>query len=199
MAAIAEELGAGLEHVRAAPRDQGSLELIARRPAVDEREVVEEGELDVERGLVGDSWSLRGKRPNPKAQVALMSARAAALIAGDRERWPLAGDQLYVDLDLSGDNLPPGTRLGIGSAIVEVTDLPHLGCSKFTQRYGAEAREFVNSPEGVALNLRGINTRSGSIYSGRPYFVVEQVLEIRARSTQDCPKITRRVLSVLAP
>jgi len=159
MAAIAEELGAGLEHVRAAPRDQGSLELIARRPAVDEREVVEEGELDVERGLVGDSWSLRGKRPNPKAQVALMSARAAALIAGDRERWPLAGDQLYVDLDLSGDNLPPGTRLGIGSAIVEVTDLPHLGCSKFTQRYGAEAREFVNSPEGVALNLRGINTR----------------------------------------
>jgi MOSC domain-containing protein YiiM len=145
------------------------LELIARRPAVDEREVLEEAELDVEVGLVGDSWSLRGKRPNPKSQLTLMSARAAALIAGDRDRWPLAGDQLYVDLDLSGDNLPPGTRLAIGSAVVEVSDLPHLGCGKFTERYGAEARELVNSPEGVALNLRGINAQvvqSGTVRLG---------------------------------
>jgi MOSC domain-containing protein YiiM len=98
-----------------------------------------------------------------------MSARAAALIAGDRDRWPLAGDQLYVDLDLSGDNLPPGTRLAIGSAVVEVSDLPHLGCGKFTERYGAEARELVNSPEGVALNLRGINAQvvqSGTVRLG---------------------------------
>ena|SRR5258708_2234727 len=91
--AAATELGAGLDYVRAAPPDQGSLELIARRPAVGEREVVEEGELDVEGGLAGDSWSLRGKRPNSKAQVTLMNARAAAMIAGARERWPLAGDQ----------------------------------------------------------------------------------------------------------
>src|SRR5436190_21392404 len=126
MAATAEHLGAGLEYVRAAPPDEGLLQLIARRPAVGEREVLEEAELEVERGLVGDSWSLRGKSPNPKAQVTLMSARAAALIAGDHERWPLAGDQLYVDLDLSSENLPPGTRLAIGSAIVEVSDLPHL-------------------------------------------------------------------------
>jgi MOSC domain-containing protein YiiM len=145
------------------------LELIARRPAVDEREVLEEAELDVEVGLVGDSWSVRGKRPNPKAQVALMSSRAAALIAGDRERWPLAGDQLYVDLDLSGDNLPPGTCLAIGSAVLEVSDLPHLGCAKFAERYGAEARELVNSPEAVALNLRGINAQvveSGTVRLG---------------------------------
>jgi MOSC domain-containing protein YiiM len=159
MAATAEHLGAGLEYVRAAPADEGLLELIARRPAVGEREVLREAELDVECGLVGDSWSLRGKHPNRKSQLTLMNARAAALIAGDRERWPLAGDQLYVDLDLSGDNLPPGTRLSIGSAIVEVSDLPHLGCEKFTERYGTEAREFVNSPDGVALNLRGINTQ----------------------------------------
>ena len=169
MAVSTGNLGAGLEQIRAAPRDQGSLELIVRRPAEGEREVLEEAELDVERGLVGDSWSLRGRRPNPKAQLTLMSARAAALIAGDRDEWPLAGDQLFVDLDLSGANLPPGTQLAIGSAIVEVSDLPHLGCGKFTERYGAEAREFVNSPEGVALNLRGINAlvvQSGTVRRG---------------------------------
>jgi MOSC domain-containing protein YiiM len=148
-----------LDQIRTAPADEGTLELIARRPVTNEREVLEEGELDVEVGLVGDCWSVRGKNPNPKAQLTLMSARAAEMIAGERERWHLAGDQLYVDLDLSADNLPPGTRLAIGSAVIEVTDAPHLGCEKFTARFGAEARELVNSPEGLALNLRGINTR----------------------------------------
>jgi MOSC domain-containing protein YiiM len=126
---------------------------------VGEREELDEAELDVEAGLVGDSWSRRGKRPNPKSQLTLMSSRAAALVAGERARWALAGDQLYVDLDLSKANLPPGTRLSIGGAVVEVTDLPHLGCGKFTTRYGEDARELVNSPEGVALNLRGVNAR----------------------------------------
>ena len=156
---MATDVGSGLDEIRAAPADVGVLELIARRPAVDEREVLEEGELDVEVGLVGDSWSHRGKHPHPEAQVTLMNSRAAALVAGERERWPLAGDQLYVDLDLSGENLPPGTRLAIGSAVLEVTDAPHLGCGKFAARYGDDARELVNSPEGVALNLRGINAR----------------------------------------
>jgi MOSC domain-containing protein YiiM len=167
--ATAEQPWADLEHVRAAPRDEGPLELIATRPAVGERDVVEEAELDVEHGVIGDSWSRRGKRPNPKSQVAIMSARAAAMIAGERERWAPAGDQLYIDLDLSAANLPPGTRLAIGSAILEVSDLPHLGCGKFTARYGADARDLVNSPEGVALNLRGINTRivqSGTVRRG---------------------------------
>jgi MOSC domain-containing protein YiiM len=167
--ATAAELRIALDHVRAAPLDEGALELIVRRPAVGEREVVEEAELDVEAGLVGDSWSARGRSPNPRTQVTLMSARAAELIAGERDRWPLAGDQLYVDLDLSRENVPPGTELAIGSAVVQVTDVPHLGCEKFTQRYGAEARALVNAPEGVALNLRGINTRvvrSGTVRRG---------------------------------
>jgi MOSC domain-containing protein YiiM len=167
--ATAEELWADLDHVRAAPRDEGTLELIATRPAVGEREVVDEAELDAAHGVIGDSWSRRGKRPNPKAQVAIMSARAAAVIAGERERWALAGDQLYVDLDISAANVPPGTRLAIGTAILEVSDLPHLGCGKFTARYGADARDLVNSEEGVALNLRGINTRivqSGTVRRG---------------------------------
>jgi MOSC domain-containing protein YiiM len=169
VSAVADRLEAGLDHVREAPPDLGTVELIACRPASDERVVLEEAELDVERGLVGDCWSLRGRYPNPKAQLTLMNARAAALIAGPRERWAIAGDQLYVDLDLSPANLPPGTRLALGTAVVEVSDLPHRGCGKFTARFGAGAREFVNSPDGLALNLRGINTRvvrSGTVRRG---------------------------------
>ena len=171
--ATPEELEAGLGAVRDAPREIGVLELIVRRPAVEEREVVELAELDLEDGLVGDNWRTRGRsggRPaNTKAQITVKSARAAALIARERERWPLAGDQLYVDFDLSGDNLPPGTRLEIGSAVIEVTDEPHTGCKKYSSRFGLDALVFVNSPEGRALNLRGINTRvvrGGTIRAG---------------------------------
>ena len=167
------ELEAGLEHLRASPRGEGVVELIVRRPAEGEREVVEEAELDLERGLVGDSWHARGRsggRPaNPNAQVTVMNARATALVAGDRERWPLAGDQLYVDLDLSHEHLPPGTRLELGSAVLEVTEDPHTGCKKFNERFGLEALKFVNSPEGRELNLRGINTRvvqAGTVRAG---------------------------------
>jgi MOSC domain-containing protein YiiM len=157
------DLEAGLEHLRATPQDEGVVELIVRRPAEGEREVVEEAELDLAEGLVGDSWQARGRsggRPsNTNAQVTVMNARATALVAGDRERWPLAGDQLYVDFDLSGDHIPPGTRLELGSAVLEVTADPHTGCKKFNERFGLEALKFVNSPEGRELNLRGINTR----------------------------------------
>jgi MOSC domain-containing protein YiiM len=171
--ATPSELEAGLDDVRAAPQDEGTLELIVVRPVVDEREVPDAAELDVDQGVVGDRWLAFGRsggRPaNPKAQVTLMSSRAAALVAGDRERWPLAGDQLYVDLDLSDENLPPGSRLSLGSAVLEVTDEPHTGCKKFTARFGLDAMAFVNSPVGRALNLRGINARvveSGSVRVG---------------------------------
>jgi len=154
----------GLEVVRAAPRDRGTVELIVRRPAVDEREAVDEARLDLEEGLVGDGWRARGRsggrRPaNPDAQITVMNSRAIALAAGAPDRWPLAGDQLYVDLDLSGDNLPPGTRIEVGSAVIEVTAEPHTGCKKFAARFGLETLELFNSPAGRALNLRGINTR----------------------------------------
>jgi MOSC domain-containing protein YiiM len=157
------ELEAGLDHLRAAPKGEGVVELIVRRPTVDERETVDEAELDLEDGLVGDSWRARGRsggRPaNEKAQITVTNARSAALVAGDRERWPLAGDQLFVDFDLSGEHIPPGTQLAVGTAVIEVTDDPHTGCKKFSERFGLEALKFVNSPEGRALNLRGINTR----------------------------------------
>jgi len=163
-----DELLAGLDHVRESPREVGTLEMIVGRPAVDERVLLASGELHVDRGLVPDRWS-RGSKPNPKAQLTVMNARAAQLVAGDRSRWALAGDQLYADFDLSPENIPPGTRLAIGSAVIEVSDQPHLGCEKFAARFGRTAREFANSPEGTSVSFRGINTRvvqSGTVHVG---------------------------------
>jgi len=160
-----EELEAGLEEVLAAPREQGTVELVVRRPATDQREILDVGELDPARGLIGDSWERRGSSrtpdhsPHPEMQITLMSARVAGLVAGPRERWALAGDQLFVDLDLSESNLPPGTRLAAGDAELEVTAQPHLGCRKFVARFGAAALEFVNARDRRALHLRGIYAR----------------------------------------
>jgi MOSC domain-containing protein YiiM len=156
------ELEERLPMVDGTPVDVGRVELVIRRPAEGEREVLDEATLDLERGVVGDRWSVgrsHGRPPNFKAQVTLMSARAAGLVAGSKERWPLAGDQLYVELDISEANLPAGTRLAIGTAVVEVSDEPHTGCKKFVTRFGTDAMRFVNSPEGRALRLRGMNTR----------------------------------------
>jgi MOSC domain-containing protein YiiM len=165
-----DELLAGLDHVRASPAERGTVELIVRRPAVDERQVVEEGELDLVVGLVGDRWHL-GASPINDAQLTLMNARAAALIARSRDRWPLAGDQLYVDLDLSVDNLPAGTRLAVGKAVVEITAVPHTGCAKFSARFGSDALKFVNKSPGRELRLRGANARvvtPGTVRAGDP-------------------------------
>jgi len=157
-----DELDAGLDEIRRAPGDEGGLVLIVRRPVTNQREVLAEGTLDVARGLVGDRWEHdagAGSAKHRDSQLNVMSARAINLIAPDRERWPLAGDQLFVDLDLSESNLPPGTRLGIGTAVVEVTPEPHTGCGKFVSRFGVDAMKFVNSPVGRALRLRGLNAR----------------------------------------
>lgn len=159
------ELEAGLEEILRAPKDEGVVELIVRRPAVNEREVLETCELDLTEGLVGDSWKMRTSSrtpdgtPHPETQLNIMNVRVIALVAPERERWPLAGDQLYLDMDLSEENLPPGTRLSLGSAIIEVTPLPHTGCQKFVSRFGLDAMKFVNSPTGRRLHLRGINAR----------------------------------------
>ena len=155
----------GLDEIRRSPADDGKVELIVRRPAVDERETVAEATLDTTYGLVGDRW----QGGDPRAQVTLMNARAVALLAQSPDRWPLAGDQLYVDLDLSPDNLPPGTRVQVGEAVLEVSDKPHRGCKKFAARFGLDALRFVNSTVGYSLNLRGINTmvvRSGAVRAG---------------------------------
>ena len=159
------ELEAGLDEIRRSPKDEGILELIVRRPRNYEREVLAEGDLHPSVGLVGDNWSERGSSrttdgsAHPEMQLNIMNSRVIALVAGDKERWPLAGDQLYLDLDLSEENLPAGTRLALGSAVIEVTSQPHSGCRKFVERFGPEAMKFINSGVGKELRLRGINAK----------------------------------------
>jgi MOSC domain-containing protein YiiM len=162
----ADELAAGLPEVLRSPVGEGTVELIACRPEEGERKLLEEAQLDLELGLVGDMWHRRRSRrtadggPNPLAQVTLMNARAADLVAGgDRSRWALAGDQLYVDLDLSEVSLPAGTRLAVGTAVLELTAEPHTGCAKFRARFGPAAIRFVNGAEHRHLRLRGANAR----------------------------------------
>jgi MOSC domain-containing protein YiiM len=150
-------LEAGLAGIRRSPAEVGTVDLIVRRPTSDVRETLAEAHLDGTAGLVGDRWARDDA--DPVRQITVMNARVAALLAHSSERWSLAGDQLYVDLDLSEENVPPGTRLALGTAVLEVTAEPHRGCKKFAARFGLDALRFVNSPVGYAMHLRGINTR----------------------------------------
>ena len=160
-----EDMESCLGNIRQAPAVEGSVDMIVIRPETGQRLVAEAGELDTELGLVGDNWHARGDKhtedgaADPGRQLTLMGSRAIAAITGSEARWPEAGDQFFVDFDLSDENIPPGTRLAIGEAEVEVTDLPHLGCAKFGGWFGKQANQFVNSDEGKSLNLRGINAR----------------------------------------
>lgn len=165
----AEGLEAGLETIRQSPKDDGELVLIVRRPQANEREVLATGELDPKYGLTGDNWCERSSADNPDTQLNIMNSRAAALVANGMDRRALAGDQLFIDIDLSNENLPTGSRLAIGKAVVEVTAVPHTGCKKFAQRFGVDAVKFVNTGVGKELHLRGINARvvqAGTIQVG---------------------------------
>ena len=171
----AEELLAGLDHIRRSPQDEGVVELIVRRQAINDREVLEQAALDLIQGLVGDTWNRRRSTstpdgsPNLEMQITVMNSRVAALVAQEKDRWQLAGYQLYIDLDLSAENLPVGARLAVGSSVIEVTAPPHLGCQKFVARFGVEAMKFVNSRVGKDLRLRGIHARviqPGTIRTG---------------------------------
>ncbi len=169
------ELNAGLSLIQQSPQDNGRLEMIVIRPAENQREPVASGTLDVEQGLVGDNWLARGSKytesgaAHPDMQITLMNARTIRLLSPDETRWPLAGDQLFVDMDLNSTNLPVGQRLKIGTAVLEITPMPHNGCKKFATRFGVDAVKFVNSPEGKRLHLRGIYAKvveSGEIQAG---------------------------------
>ena len=159
-----EQLEAGLDDIRDAPKDSGVVHLIVRRPETLEREILDEGQLDTAEGLVGDNWRARGSgqtadgSADSECQITIMNSRVTDLVAQDKDRWHLAGDQLYVEMDISRENLPPGTRLGIGDAVLEVSAKPHTGCGKFVERFGADAMKFVNSAVGREMCLRGINT-----------------------------------------
>lgn len=160
-----KELEAGLGDIRNSPKETGVLAFISRRPRTEEREVLEEAELSLIEGLVGDNWKARGSKrtpdgaAHPELQLTLMNARVIALVAPDRADWALAGDQLFIDLDLSTKNVPPGTQLQIGAALIEITPHPHTGCRKFSARFGSDAAQFVNGPTGRELQLRGVNAK----------------------------------------
>ena len=159
------ELNDGLAEILRSPKDRGVLRAIVIRPEIDARVSMPHCELSPDGGVHGDRWakgcwmSLPDGRPHPDVQVTIMNARTVALIAQDETRWPLTGDNLFVDLDLSADNLPPGTRLSAGSALLEITAVPYKGCRKFVERFGVDATRFVNSREGLRLHLRGIYAR----------------------------------------
>jgi MOSC domain len=169
------ELEAGLDFIRQSPKDTGRLELIVRRPQVGEREILNEAVLSTKTGLVGDTWISRGSSrtsdgsPHPDMQLTLMNSRVISLLAQSKDQWALAGDQLFVDFDLSATNIPAGTQLAIGTAVVEITAQPHTGCQKFATRFGRDALAFVNAPNRRESRLRGANARvvqSGEIQTG---------------------------------
>ena len=169
------ELERGIDHILASPSDGGELKLIVRRPDIDGRETPETARLDTEQGLVGDNWLVRGSRrtpdgaADPEMQLNIMNTRVINTVAQSEDRWALAGDQLFVDLDLSPENLPPGTQLALGDAVIEVTEPPHAGCKKFAARFGTDAVLFVNAGRGKTLNFRGICAKvvtSGDIRVG---------------------------------
>ncbi len=176
-----QELNAALAEVLDAPTDSGTLTMVVRRPAVDEREILSEGELSISEGLVGDDWLVRGSRrtpdgsSHPDMQLNVISARVIALLAEDDEQRALAGDQLHIDLDLTEANLPPGTRLAVGGAVIEVTAEPHRGCAKFSARFGLDARRWVNSGDDRGLRLRGLNAKVVTEGTVRPGDAVEKL------------------------
>jgi hypothetical protein len=160
------DLEASLDHLCAAPVDTGTLEMVVRRPDVGARELLDEGVLDEADGLVGDNWLARATSRaiadgrHLDAMITVMSARMVRLLADTPEVQALAGDQLYVDLDISHDNLPAGSRIAVGDdAVLEVSAKPHAGCKKFLARFGEDAVAFVNGEVGSRLRLRGLNAR----------------------------------------
>ena len=171
------ELEAALPAILAAPRGRGTLERIVRRPTDGQREVLDEAQLDIAVGLVGDRWCIGTpeKPPHPGKQITIMRSRVAALLAGGGD-WAPAGDQLYVELDLTEAQVPAGTRLSIGGAVVEVTADPHVGCKKFAERFGLDALAWCAAPANAHLRLRGLHARvlvPGTIRRADPIIVAD--------------------------
>jgi MOSC domain-containing protein YiiM len=154
-----DDLNTRYDGFEPSPTNQGTVKLIVVRPDHDVRETPQTTEVTSELGLTGDHWSKGKYADRPEMQVAIMNSRVLDLIAGGRGRWALAGDNLIADLDLSTSNLPPGQRLAVGSAVLEVTEIPHRGCAKFSTRFGADALRFVNRGRGKDLRLRGVYAR----------------------------------------
>ncbi len=157
-----DELNDKMDWLLDSPKDGGVVRGIVVRPATDEREELQEARLSPEGGVEGDRWAstaqrkLKDGRLNPDVQVTLTNARLIELLAKERSRWSLSGDQIYVDMDLSMENLQPGQRLAIGSTVLEISEVPHRGCSKYRSRFGQAGFDLVDSARGRELRFRGV-------------------------------------------
>ena len=160
----------------APPRDRGTLRLVCRRVEPGVHETPAEAQLSVEAGLVGDRWDA-ARDPDRDTQITLMNATVAELVAAGRQPLHEAGDNLLVDFDISYDNLPPGTRLRIGQTVLEMTEAPHTGCSKFSERFGQDALRWVNWRHWRERRLRGVNAR---VIEGGTIRVGDEVARIAA-------------------
>jgi hypothetical protein len=162
---LTAQLEQGMDKITVSPKNNGMLEMIVRRPETETREVINNGEITLTNGLEGDNWKARGSShtvdnsADPEAQITLMNSRVIQSLAGNKENWQWAGDQLFVDMDLSIDNLPPHSKLQVGSVILQISATPHTGCKKFSSRFGIEALEFISTPLGKSLRLRGVNAK----------------------------------------
>jgi MOSC domain-containing protein YiiM len=152
-----ESLEQRFHELPAPPLDVGKVALVVRRPDAGVRELPPRARLTVEGGLEGDRWAA-GPDRKVESQVTLMRADVSRLVANGQP-VELCGDNLLVELDLSKENLPAGTRIEIGTALCEVTPKPHTGCSKFSGRFGADALAFAAGPEHASRRLRGIHVR----------------------------------------
>lgn len=169
------QLNTTIDYITKSPKEKGILKMIVARPAIDQRKILTDGLISKAEGLVGDNWKIKKSfsppgPPHPEKQITLMNARCIEMLATQEDEWPLAGDQLFVDFDLSESNLKPGDILKIGSTVeLKVSALPHNGCKKFAERFGTDAVKFVNSKHGKSLHFRGINasvTQEGTIKKG---------------------------------
>lgn len=155
-----DELNSGLDEILGSPVDGGRVDMLIVRPMADERQTPQTVEVNSEVGVVGDHWSRGEYSDESDVQIAIMNTRVLDLVTGNaRDRWSLAGDNLIADMDLSQENLVPGQKLEVGSAILEITEVPHKGCSKFSSRFGADALRFVNLGRAGELRLRGVYAR----------------------------------------
>lgn len=186
------DLKAALPHILAAPKDGGDLRMIVVRPASGQRETPATARLTGAGGVEGDHWSKGCWRtteagdPHPDVQICMMSSRTIEAIAGDPENWAPAGDNLFLDLDLTPDNLATGDRLEIGTTLLEITAEPHHGCQSFIDRYGRDACLFVNLGDGKRYALRG---RYARVLRDGDITVGDTVTVIRAETTESAPAL----------
>lgn len=156
------ELDRAWPDIMAAPKDGAAIEMLCLRPAMGERRFVDEIHVTREEGIPGERWltqpwmRLPGGQPDPAIQVSFLQRRVLDLVWRDREGTPHPGDTFVVDMDLSEANLPAGSLLQVGSAVLEVSTVFNNACAKWKKRYGDDALDWVRAYENKEFRPRGV-------------------------------------------